>query len=356
MNRNKKPHAGHAGKTLKRLMGYLVGKHKALSVLVLLCILVSAAANVAGTLFIRILVDDYITPLLSDPNPVFTGLVTAILIMALLYAVGIAATYCYNRIMAVVAQDVLKIIRDDMFAKMEKLPIRYFDTRTHGDIMSCYTNDTDTLMQLITQSIPQFVASAVTILAVFISMIITNIYLTLVVLVFLGVMLFLVKIIGGRSAKYFIRQQHSIAKVDSYIEEMINGQKVIKVFNHEEAAKKDFDGINEELNEAAYQANKYANVLMPVMANVGYFQYVLIAVVGGILALNGISAITIGAIISFLQLSRSFSQQVGQVSQQLNYIVMAMAGAERIFALMDEQPEIDNGYVTLVNAKIGEGE
>lgn len=354
MKRNKKPHIGHPGKTLKRLMGYLVGKHKALSVLVLLCILVSAAANVAGTLFIKILVDDYITPLLSDPNPVFTGLLTAILMMACLYVVGIAATYCYNRIMAVVAQDVLKIIRDDMFAKMENLPIRYFDTRTHGDIMSCYTNDTDTLMQLITQSIPQFVASAVTILAVFISMIITNLYLTLVVLVFLGVMLFLVKIIGGRSAKYFIRQQQSIAKVDSYIEEMINGQKVIKVFNHEEAAKRDFNGINEELNEAAYQANKYANVLMPVMANVGYFQYVLIAVVGGILALNGISAITIGAIIAFLQLSRSFSQQVGQVSQQLNYIVMAMAGAERIFALMDEPPEVDDGYVTLVNAKVGE--
>ena len=351
---NKKKGARNAGKTFRRLFGYLVGRHKFLSALVFVCILVSAVANVLGTMFIRLLVDDYITPLLSDPNPVFTGLLKAILVMGCVYLVGILATYCYNRIMAVLAQDVLKLIRDDMFAKMQALPIRYFDSRKHGDIMSCYTNDTDTLMQLITQSIPQFVASAVTILAVFVSMIIQSFYLTLVVVFFLLLMLFLVKVIGGKSAKYFIAQQHSVAKADGYIEEMINGQKVVKVFNHEEAAKRDFDQINEELNEAAYQANKYANVLMPVMANIGYFQYVLIAVVGGILALNGIGGLTPGVIIMFLQLSRQFAQQIGQVSQQLNYIVMAMAGAERIFELMDEAPEVDEGYVTLVNARIDE--
>lgn len=351
---NSKRGAKNTGKAILRLVKYMVAHYKFRFALVILCILISAAANVAGALFIQILVDDYITPLVGMADPVFWGLLKAILIMGGIYVVGVVSTYLYNRLMIVVAQGVLKQIRDDMFNHMQELPIKYFDTHSHGDIMSCYTNDTDTLRQVISQSIPQLISSVVTIIAVVIAMLLTSMYLTLVAVAFTVIMLSAVRIIAGKSGKYFVRQQRSLGKVNGYIEEMINGQKVVKVFNHERKAEQDFDVINEELNDSAYKANKYANILMPVIGNLGYLFYVVVAIVGGILAINNIGGLTLGKIIAFLQLSRSFAQPIGQVSQQLNAVVMAAAGAERIFRLMDETPEYDDGYVTLVNVKTDE--
>ena len=320
-------------------------------IFVLICILLSAVANVAGSMFIGTLIDDYITPLLGSTNPVFTGLLKAICVMGIVYLVGILATLFYNRTMVSIAQGVLKKIRDDMFTHMQKLPIKYFDTHTHGDIMSYYTNDTDTLRQMMAQSIPQMFSSAVTIISVVVAMFISNVYLAIFVLVFATCMMFVIKKIAGASGRFFVKQQQSIGKVNGYIEEMINGQKVVKVFCHEEHSKEDFDKINEELCENATEANKYANILMPIMANLGNLQYVLIAIIGGALALNGVAGLTLGVIASFLQLSKSFTMPINQISQQLNSIVMALAGAERIFNLMDEEVEQDNGDVTLVNVK-----
>jgi len=340
-----------SGKTVKRLLSIIMGGYKLPFIAVSICIIVSAIANVAGSAFIRILIDDYITPLLSTPNPVFTGLLQAILIMAMVYVTGIVATLMYNRIMVVISQGVLKKIRDDMFSHMQSLPVKYFDTHTHGDVMSRYTNDTDTLRQMISQSIPQAFSSIITIAAVTCAMLAINIWLTMLVFLCVILMLFIVKTLGGKSTGFFIKQQVDIGNLNGYIEEMINGQKVVKVFCHEETSKAEFDEKNEALRKSASSANVFANIIMPIMGNVGNLQYALIAIIGGALAINGIGGITLGAIASFLTLSRSFSMPIGQISQQLNSIIMALAGAERIFTLLDEESETDDGYVTLVNAE-----
>ena len=339
------------GKAAKRLLGYVWKGHKGQLIAVLICILVSAITGVAGSLFTQRLIDDYITPLLLSPSPVFTGLLQAILMMAVVYLAGTLAAFAYNRIMVSVSQGVLKQIRDGLFAMMQALPIRYFDTHSHGDIMSVYTNDTDTLRQAVSQSLPQMFSAVITVVAVFIAMITTSIPLTVLVLLCVAGMLLVSRKVAGKSRRYFIRQQASLGSLNGYIEEMVHGQKVIKVFCHEEKAKEEFDRLNGELFEDADAANKYANILMPIMGNMGHLQYVLVAVVGGALALSGISSLTLGAIAAFLQLSRSFSQPISQMSQQFNSVVMALAGAGRIFALMDEEPETDEGYVSLVNAR-----
>ena len=301
-------------------------------------------------MFLESLIDDYIKPLLLMENPVFDKLLHALMGMACLYAAGLIATYLYNRIMVTVSQRTLKSIRDKMFSHMQSLPIRYFDTHAHGDIMSVYTNDVDTLRQMISQSIPQAMSSVITILAVFFSMLVMSWQLTIVVLVCVAVMLVMVRVIARRSGAFFIQQQADLGKLNGYIEEMIEGQKVVKVFCHEQKAKEDFDKLNDTLAGSARKANQYANILMPAMNNVGNLQYVVIAIIGGAIALHG-GGLTLGAIAAFLQLSKSFTQPISQISQQMNAIVMALAGASRVFELMDEEPEQDEGYVTLVNAK-----
>lgn len=342
--------------TIKRLLAYVFKNYKLLFALVLVCILISSAVTVAGSLFLQIVIDSYITPLLLEENPIFDGLLRAIGTMGIVYLAGVVASLLYNRWMVTISQGILKDIRMDMFQHMQKLPIRYFDTHTHGDVMSYYTNDTDTLRQVLSQSIPQMFSSMVTIIAVFISMVIMSIPLTVIVLLTLGIMLKTVSVIAGKSGKYFANQQKSLGSVNGYIEEMIDGVKVVKVFCHESEAKEDFDVLNDELFVNADSANKFANILMPIMQNLGNVQYVLIAVVGGFLAIQGIGSLTLGGIAAFLQLSKSFTSPIGQMSQQLNSIVMAIAGAERIFALLDEDVEEDHGYVTLVNAKMTQGE
>jgi len=341
--------------TIKRLLSYITGKNKLIFGVVLICILISSIAGVSGSLFLQTLIDDYIAPLALETNPVFTGLLRAILIMAGIYLIGVISTFIQTQLMAVMTQKILKTIRDDMFSHMQTLPIKYFDTHTHGDIMSVYTNDTDTLRQMISQSIPQVFSSIITIITVFSAMVYLSPWLTLVVIVVVFFMLFITSRIGGNSAKYFIKQQEALGSLNGYIEELINGQKVVKVFCHEDAAKEEFDKRNEELRKNSYKANKYANILMPIMHNIGNLQYVLIAIVGGALALNGVDALTLGAIASFLNLSKSFVMPISQVSQQVNSIAMALAGAERIFALIDEESEADEGYVTLVNARYKNG-
>ena len=341
--------------TVKRLFSYITGKNKWLFGVVLLCILISSVAGVAGSLFLETLIDDYITPLIGDPNPVFTGLFRVVMIMAGIYFIGVTATIIQTQLMAVITQKILKNIRDDMFSHMQELPIKYFDTHTHGDIMSIYTNDTDTLRQMISQSIPQVFSSLITIVTVFAAMIYLSPWLTVMVIVIAFFMMGITGKIGGKSASYFIRQQEAIGSLNGYIEELINGQKVVKVFCHEDKAKEEFDRRNEELRINSDKANKYANILMPIMANIGNLQYVLIAIVGGALALNGVNALTLGAIASFLNLSKSFTMPISQVAQQINSIAMALAGAKRIFELIDEAPEVDDGYVTLVNARYKNG-
>lgn len=344
--------------TLKRLIGYINDGYKFKFILVLFCIALNSLASVAGSLFIRTLIDDYIAPLLLVESPTFDRLLNAITAMGCIYLTGILSTFLYNRIMVSISQGILKKIRDEMFEKMQKLPIRYFDTHTNGDIMSHYTNDTDTLRQLLAQSIPQTVSSAVTVTAVFIAMLYISVWLTLFVVAFIFIMLRFVKILGGRSAGFFIEQQKSLGEVNGFIEEMISGQKVVKVFNHEEELKEEFDRKNEKLCSSATNANIFANTLMPIMANLGNLQYVLIAVLGSFMALagvtniglSGVSELTLGSIASFLMLSKSFNMPINQISQQLNSIIMALAGAQRIFKLMDEEPEEVGGRVTLVNA------
>lgn len=338
------------GKTIRRLISYL-SAYKLRLVLVAVCILVSAIAGVAGSLFLKTLIDDFIGPLMGQQNPSFAGLLQAIFTMALIYAAGVFSGWLYNRLMVVIAQGVLRRVREEMFAHMQTLPIRYFDTHAFGDVMSRYTNDTDTLRQMIGVSLPQVFSSIITIVTVFIAMVTTNLWLTILVLVTLAFMLLVTRTVTSRSGKYFVRQQQALGKTNSYIEEMINGQKVIKVFCHEDQTKKDFDALNEELCTDATQANRFANMLGPIMNNLGHLQYALIAIAGGALAVGGVGGITLGAIASFLQLSKSFTMPINQVSQQLNSVIMALAGAERIFQLMDEEPETDEGYVTLVNAK-----
>ena len=348
--------AKNQGKTIRRILSYISGGYRVRLVVVLCCILLSALANVIGSMFLQTLIDDYITPLLGMNHPVFTGLLHAILVMGLIYLVGVASTFLYNWLMVTVSQGVLKNIRDRMFAHMQSLPIKYFDTHTHGDTMCHYTNDTDTLRQMISQSVPQMFSSVITVVSVFCAMVMTSIPLTLLVLAFVAFMLFLVKKIGGQSGKYFVRQQRSLGAVNGYIEEMVSGQKVVKVFCHEKKAREEFDALNEKLREEASAANVYANILMPIMGNLGHLQYVLIAMVGGALAIGGVGGLTLGGIAAFLQLSRSFTQPISQISQQFNSVIMALAGAERIFDLMDEEPEQDDGYVTLVHAKLENGQ
>ena len=361
---NKKPSRPQVNpNTLKRLLGYL-SVYKTRVILVVICILLSAIANVMSSLFIQRLIDDYISPLLLEANPVFDALFRAIVQMACIYVIGILASLIYNRTMAVISQGILKKIRDDMFAHMQKLPIKYFDTHTHGDVMSHYTNDTDALRQMLSQSLPQLLSSCVTIVAVFISMLYLSLWMTLFIIVFLFLILKVVKSIAGKSSVYFIKQQQNIGDVNGYIEEMINGQKVVKVFCHEDEAKAVFDQKNEALCDSMTTANTYANILMPIMGNMGNILYVLLALVGGSLAIAGVTNIsltgagvmTLGTIASFLTMSKSFINPIAQVSQQLNAVIMALAGATRIFELLDEEPEEDHGYVTLVNAKRENGE
>ena len=358
------------GKTLKRLLSAVFRDYKLHFLVVLIFIVISAVAGVAGSMFIQTVIDDYITPMLSQPNPDFRPLLLAIMRMACIYAAGIVSIFLYNRIMVTVAQGVLKQIRDDMFEHMQKLPIKYFDTHSHGDIMSRYTNDTDTLRQMIAQSMPQAFSSACTIISVFFAMLATSIPLTVIVFIVIAIMMKISKKISSGSAEYFIQQQTSLGTVNGFIEEMLNGQKVVKVFCHEERAKEDFDRLNNELCDNAAKANIYANILMPIMGNMGHMQYVLLALTGGAMAIAGIpnitlhsisaaisgagganAVITVGAIAAFLQLSKSFTMPLSQIAQQLNAVIMALAGAERIFELIDEEPEQDNGYVTLVNAE-----
>ena len=359
----KRPGAGMALKTVKnkkqtakRLLKYITKSYKKHLTIVFICIILSSIAGVAGSMFLGTLIDDYITPLLLETNPIFTGLLKAILIMALVYLTGVLSTLIYTRIMARISQGVLKEIRDEMFNRMQTFPIKYFDTHTHGEIMSYYTNDVDTLSQMISQSLPQFIASSTTVIAVLIAMIITNIPLTIFVIVFIFLMLNITGRVAGKSGKYFVKQQETLGKVNGYIEEMINGQKVIKVFTYEEEAKAHFDEINDELCKNMTTANKFANILMPMLNNLGNLEYVLVAIIGGAIAIKGNGALTIGSIATFLQLTQNFNQPIMQMSNQLNSVVMALAGAERIFELIDTEPEQDEGYVTLVNAKKENGE
>ncbi len=336
---------------VKRLLGYIFKDYKLNFLAVIICIIISALAGVAGTMFIRTLVDDYITPMLSQATPNFAPLLRALVVMGGIYVIGIVSNYLYNILMVRVAQGVLRKIRDEMFNHMQTLPIKYFDTHTLGNIMSHYTNDADTLRQMIAQSIPQVFSSLITVISVFFAMITTSVYLTVLVLGFVFCMMVISRKIGSNSAKYFIKQQQALGKLNGYVEETINGQKVVKVFCHEDKTKEQFDGLNEDLCHNMTNAHTFANILMPIMGNMGHIQYALIAVVGGLINASGITALTLGSIISFLQLSKSFTNPVSQISQQLNSIMMSLAGAERIFTLMDEEPEADNGYVTLVNAK-----
>ena len=342
---------GTPWKTAKRLMGYVAGTLRLQFAAVCVAILVSAVAGMAGPLFLQYLIDDLIVPLASQETPDFSSLLRAVILMGCLYYAGVIATYVYSRLMVNIGQGVLKRVRDEMFAHMQRLPIRYFDTHPHGEIMSLYTNDTDTLRQMISQSIPQTFYSLVSVVAIFGVMLSISIPLSILAVLMVLLMMKVTKEIGGKSGRGFIAQQTDLAKVNGYIEEMMAGQKVIKVFNHENAAKHDFDVLNEKLCQSATTANAYGNMLMPIIGNIGYLQYVLTALIGSVLSISGISAITLGALASFLQFTRNFIMPFSQISQQMNAIIMALAGAQRIFDMMDETQETDEGYVTLVNAR-----
>ena len=348
---------------LKRVLHYVTKKYKIGFSIVLICILLVALTNVSTTIFIEQLINNYIKPLISDAkNGIeyhFTKLALFILAMGGVYTIGIISSFLFNRLMGIITQKVLNDIRIDLFSNMQKLPIKYFDTHLNGDIMSVYTNDVDSLRQLLAQSIPQSINAAITIISSIIVMISYSIYLTIAVFLIVIIMLFVTRKIGGNSTKFFIKQQESIGKVDGYIEEMMNGQKVVKVFCHEEKSKEDFDKLNEQLFNDSRKANTYANILMPIMGNLGYIMYVFVAIIGSLLflynvpnlSIAGIAAINIGIVAAFLQMSRTFTMSINNISQQINSIAMALAGAKRIFELMDEQPEVDHGYVTLVNAQ-----
>ena len=344
------PMVENQGKMLGRLMGYIFKNYRIHIIVVVIGIVVSVLANVQGTMFMKTLIDQYIMPMLQSETPDFHPLAMAILRVACFYAIGVACTYTYNRLMIYVSQGTLRNLRNEMFERMETLPVKYFDTHAHGDIMSIYTNDIDTLRQMISQSIPQLISSVITIVSVLVSMLILNVPLTIVTLVMVGVMLVASKNLAGLSGKYFMEQQKNLGIVNGYIEEMMEGQKVVKVFCHEEESRKNFYILNDGLFNSAKNANTYANILMPVMANLGNINYVLTLGVGSVLAITGIGGLTLGGLASFLQLTRSFNMPITQVSQQFNSIIMALAGAERVFDLLDEPEEVDNGYVTLVNA------
>ena len=355
LNKEQKTKAKQA---LKRLFKELFTKYPVQLVSVVILIFVSVLCNVQGTMFMQTLIDSYITPMVKNVaaghTADFAPLLGAIRKVMAFYILGIIATYVYNYIMIYVSQGMQRYFRDTMFVHMQDLPIRYFDTHAHGDIMSLYTNDIDTLRQMISQSIPQIINSTIMVVSVLVSMIILSIPLTIVTLAMVGVMLLATGKLAGLSGKYFVKQQAAIAKVNGNVEEMMQGQKVVKVFNHEEEANEDFEKLNEELYESAAKANTYANVLGPVNAQLGNTSYVLVTVIGGIMALSGVTGLTLGKLASFMSFNKSFSMPINQVSQQLNFIIMAMAGAERIYSLMDEKPETDDGYVTLVNAEIDE--
>ena len=339
------------GKVFKRLLSYVFKHYMFACMVIIICIFVSVLASVQGTLFLKTLIDDYITPLLLADEPDFSGLLQAILRTGGFYAIGVAATFIYSKIGIYITQGTLRRLRDDMFAHMERLPIKYFDTHVHGDIMSNYTNDIDALRQMISQSIPQILSSMITIVSVLISMITLSIPLTVVTLVMVAFALVLTGKIAGASGSYFVDQQKNIGALNGFIEEMMEGQKVVKVFCHEAESKEQFGKLNATLFESAYKANKFANYLGPLNGQLGHLNYIICAVVGGILALNQIGGLTVGGLASFLTFNRNFNMPISQVSQQLNGIVMALAGAQRVFALLDEKPEVDDGYVTLVNAK-----
>lgn len=352
-----RPKLSHIKKeTLFRLFDY-IKRYKIHLIFVIISIIISAVANASISLFLKTLIDDYITPLLLESEPVFTGLRNVMFIMAFIFAIGVFASFVFNRIMAVVSQGVLKQIRDEVFEFLQRLPIKYFDTHSHGDVMSHFTNDIDTLRQMISQSLPQVFSSTITVIAVIGAMLYLSFWLTIVVLGFVVIVLFIVRKIAGRSGTFFVKQQRSLGNVNGYIEEMVQGQKVIKVFTYENRAKEAFDEKNDELADNSTKANTYANILMPIMNSLGYMLYVLLALIGGILSIYGVrnlsligfSALTLGVIASFLQLSRTFIQPIAQVSQQINAIIMALAGAERIFELLDQEIEQDNGFVSLVN-------
>ncbi len=349
--RGMKPGIENPGRIFKRIMSYVFRKYKLHFMIVVVLIFVGVLANVQGTLFMQKLIDDYITPFLLSDTPNFAPLAQAVGRVAVFYAAGVASVYIYNLLMTYVTQGTLRDLRNELFTHMEKLPIRYFDTHAHGDIMSIYTNDIDTLRQMISQSIPQFLNSGITIISVLVSMLVLNIPLTLVTLAMVGVMLFCTKQATGQSGKYFLQQQKNLGAVNGYIEEMMNGQKVVKVFCHEEESKKKFKELNDALYVSADRANTFSNILGPINAQLGNVSYVLCAIVGGALALGGVGGFTLGGLASFLTFNKSFSMPINQVSMQLNAIVMAMAGADRIFTLLDEEAEADDGYVTLVNAK-----
>ena len=340
------------GKILGRILGYVFKKYKVHMIIVFVCIIVSVLANVQGTLFIQKLIDDYITPLMNTSSPDFTPLLYAMARVAGFYLLGAASTFLYSKLMVYVTQGTMRSLRIDVFSHMESLPIKFFDTHSHGDIMSVYTNDIDTLRQMISQSMIQLFSSTITIVSVLASMISISIPLTLLTLVMVVVMFFVSGKIGSKSGKYFTAQQQDLGKVNGYIEEMVNGQKVVKVFNHESKAVEEFNELNDKLFDSAYNANKFANILMPINAQLGNISYVLCAIVGAVLAFNNFAGLTLGGLVAFMTFNKNFSQPINQISMQLNSIIMALAGAERIFNLLDEKPEEDNGYVSLVNAKV----
>lgn len=344
------------GRLLKRLMGMLMKHYGVAIIIVAICIIINVLANVQGTMFMQRLIDDYIIPLLKSETKNYTPLLHAIGRVACFYGIGIIASYSYNRIMVNVTQGMLKTFRDSMFTKMEQLPIKYFDTHAHGDIMSMYTNDTDTLRQMISQSMPQLFNSAITIISTTVCMFMLNIPLTALTFFMVGIMLVLTRKIGGLSAKHFIAQQKDIGTVNGYIEEMMQGQRVVKVFCHEEESKEAFDKLNDALCESSYKANNYSNILGPINAQLGNISYVLCAIVGGVLAIGNVGGFTLGGLASFLTFNKNFNMPINQISMQINAIVMALAGAERIFNLLDEEPEVDEGYVELVNAKRENGQ
>lgn len=350
-----KPKVKNPGKILGRILGYTFKNYKIHMIIVFICIIVSVLANVQGTLFIQSLIDDYITPLMNTSSPDFTPLLFAIARVAGFYLLGAASTFAYSKLMVYVTQGTMRNLRIDIFSHMESLPIKFFDTHSHGDIMSVYTNDIDTLRQMISQSMVQLFSSTITIVSVIVSMISISIPLTLLTLVMVAVMFIVSGKIGGKSSKYFTAQQDDLGKVNGYIEEMMNGQKVVKVFNHEGKAVEEFNELNDKLFDSAYNANKFANILMPINAQLGNISYVLCAIVGGVLAFNHFAGLTLGGLVAFMTFNKNLSQPINQISMQLNSIIMALAGADRIFKLLDEKPEEDDGYVNLVNAKIVDG-
>ncbi|MBC5786979.1 ABC transporter ATP-binding protein [Clostridium sp. NSJ-27] len=338
-------------KTAKRLLKYVTGKHKVALVAVFICIIISSIASISVSLSLKFLLDDFIVPLIGNTDPNFRELYMALAVLGTIFLLGVIGTFVYTRLMVNIGQGVLKRVRDDMFEHMQTLPIRYFDQHTNGSIMSLYTNDTDTLRQMIAQALPQVLMSLITIVVTFISMLVLSPLLTILAVVMIGILILVTKKIGGKSGKYFIKQQMDIADVTGFVEERMNGQRVIKVFNHERISEEEFDQLNEKLYVSASNANSFANMMGPIIGNIGNLQFVLTAVLGGALSVAGIGGITLGVMASYLQFTKSFTQPFMQVAQQFNSIIMALAGAERIFQMIDEQPEVDDGYVTLVNAK-----